>query len=69
MNMAGDRTTEHAEFSFNVAYNSIEKRKDRNSMEVQYAMYMALGLRSLSQAVREIYDKLEQIDRKLSTRT
>ena len=62
------RTTEVAEKSFDVAYRSIESRPDRNSKEVQFAMYMALGLKDLAIAMREVYDKLDQIEKKLSIR-
>ena len=62
------RTTEVAEKSFDIAYRSIETRPDRNSKEVQFAMYMALGLKDLAIAMREVYDKLEQIEKKLSIR-
>ena len=62
------RTTESAEKSFDIAYRSIETRPDRNSKEVQFAMYIALGLKDLAVAMREVYDKLEQIEKKLSIR-
>ena len=32
----------------------------------QYYLYMALGMKELSQALREVYDKLERIEKKLS---
>jgi hypothetical protein len=68
MAYTNERTTEVAKNSFDHAYNSIQTRPDRNSKEVQYAMYIALGLKDLAVAIHEVYDKLEQIDRKLSTR-
>jgi len=67
--MAEKRTTEKAETEFTLAFRYMDAAKNRNSSEVQYALYMSMGMRDLSQAIREVYDKLEQIDRKLSTRT
>jgi len=47
----------------------MDRRTDRSSIEVQYALYMAVGFQSLCQAVREVYDKLAQIERTLATRS
>jgi hypothetical protein len=68
--MAEQRTTERAESMFDYAFRFMDgsSTKDRNSNQGQHALYMAMGMKELSKAIREVYDKLEQIDKKLSTR-
>jgi hypothetical protein len=61
------RPTEFAEALFNSAHTNIQRRSDQTSPEVQYARNMAVGLQTLAEAIRQIYDKLGQIERRISS--
>jgi hypothetical protein len=64
--MATERTTEHAELMFDIAFKFIDRHPNRNKEDGQYYLYMALGMKDLSKAVREVYDKLDSLEKKLS---
>ena len=64
--MAGERTTQQAEKMFDVAFRFMDTHPNRSKPDGQYYLYMALGMKELSQALREVYDKLERIEKKLS---
>ena len=63
--MSGDRTTERAENLFDYAFRFADSSKQRNQPDGQYQLYMAMGMQSLAQAIRQVYDKLEELERKM----
>jgi hypothetical protein len=64
--MGGDRTTEQAENSFEYAFRFADSSKQRNQPDGQYQLYMAMGMQSLAKAIRQVYDKLEELERKMA---
>ena len=63
--MAGNRTTEQAENLFGYAFRFIDSSSHRNQPDGQYQLYMAMGMQSLAKAIRQLYDKLEELERKM----
>jgi hypothetical protein len=66
--MAEQRTTVSAEHHFQFGYRFIDSSTGRNHPDAQWMLFTSLGLQDLAKAIRDVYDKLEQIERKISTR-
>jgi hypothetical protein len=64
--MATERTTEQAAKMSDLAFRFMDRHPNRSKEDGQYYLYMALGMIELCQAVREVYDKLDSLEKKLS---
>jgi len=65
------RKTEEAQELFRLAFEHMKRKQALNpggDPEINYNLHIAMGLEKLASAIRDVYDKLEAIDNKLSQR-